>query len=246
MPIGNEDGIELPVISVVRPTMICALLTACLAVATMPLGVGLQDASQLRLINQKLIAGDHVSAHSEQLALLSKVQNADLVFILRGAEFADAARLIGEAKKVGVRLVGFNLEGPLGAEELASKEKAVADVVHAAGMTFLFAPTARSLQTGYKSFVGPADAIMVQSQHYETASDYRQTVSALIAKLKAAKPGLKVWVQVTVNPPGDRNIAVDEVLQRVGDLHGIADGVFVFWAPFRRAAGEVVVARLRP
>jgi hypothetical protein len=241
------------------PGTVCWPLLAALAVAStgapaadltsLPLGVGLGTAASLNFLNAHLRATDYMAARATDLGQLAQVAAAQRFLMLGVDDFPQAASLIGEAGAVGATLVGFNLEGPLTKDDLVSQERQVGQLVKAAGLTYVFGPTETALEEYFADLAPWADVIVLQSQRFQTSPDYAATVATLVGKIRAANPAVKVWAQVSVNPPGNRALTAAETLANIGQIAAVVDGVHIFYSPGdpdRWAIAMQVIESLRP
>jgi len=191
------------------------------------LGFKVASTEQVDFFNQYAQPQDAIAVGIKEISLLknAKTQNKSLIY---GSEIS-TDEAITAAKANNIQVVFFNKEKTRSAEELAQAEKEAYRKVKAAGLTFGFAPTGRMLATYYQSFVYDADIIGYQTQSIQTEPNYDQTVRDLIGKMKALNPKLQVFVQVSVNPPGDRIITADKVIANIRNIADVADQIKIFF-----------------
>lgn len=191
------------------------------------LGFKVNDAKQVDFFNLYALPQDTISAGIKTVDLLkeAKTKNKSLIY---GGEIT-TEEAIAAAKTNGISLIFLNQEHTRSAEDLAKKEKEAYTKIKAAGLKFGFVPTGRMLAANYQSFVYEADIIGYQTQSIQTEANYEQTVSDLIAKMKALNPRLEIWVQVSVNPPGDRTISADKVINSIRSLSGTTNNIKIFF-----------------
>lgn len=68
----------------------------------------------------------------------------------------------------------------------------------------------------------------------------------LVAAIRQARPGLKVWVQVSVNPVENPQITAQEVLEDIYQIANIADGILIYYEPERWEVARQVIEQIRP
>jgi hypothetical protein len=68
----------------------------------------------------------------------------------------------------------------------------------------------------------------------------------LIDGIKSANPNVKVWVQVSVNPPHKQQILPEEVIHDIQLVADSADLIWIFFAPNKVNVMEEVFKNLRP
>jgi hypothetical protein len=214
---------------------------------SIPLANGIWDADNVTVFNRYAREQDVIAARTPFLDLLGDVEIGHKMVLLapRDEEGTDIPSVIAEAKTKGVTMLGYNLETALPKEDLVSKEKEMQSVAGAHGLQYAFAPTLLKLTKHYDDFVRHADIIVLQSQRFQTRGDYEERVEELIAKIRSANPEVKVWVQVSVNPPEKRSVTPDEVIDNIQRIADQADLIWIFFAPKRASVMEEVFKRLR-
>ncbi len=60
-----------------------------------------------------------------------------------------------------------------------------------------------------------------------------------------SNPNVEVWVQVSVNPPGNPHITADQVVSRIMEISGMVDGIWIYYHKSRWAIAKEVVEKLR-
>jgi hypothetical protein len=150
------------------------------------------------------------------------------------------------AKSNAIDMVSYNLEGQLTQAQLVTGESDVYAQVKAAGFPFMFGPMVTHLVKYYDDFAKNADAIIIQSQRMQVNENYEQNVKDLITKLKAANPDVQVWVQISIVPPPDRNVAVETVLKEIASIADAVDGLFLFYTVERWDAVVTILNAIRP
>jgi hypothetical protein len=184
------------------------------------------------------------------------LQNADLVAQARAGIKAltygrveDSPRVIDAAKARGITAIAFNREQISDCVALADEEATAYGLAKAQGITFIFAPEGVVLQSCYRQNPGliqNADIIFYQTEAIQGKDPtYATTVKTLVHNVKATKPGIPVWVQLSVNPPFNRDLSADEVIRAIQSIEdGSADSpddVHVFYASEPKMIGKAAV-----
>ncbi len=188
---------------------------------------------------------DYLAGGPEVLDALASLPGVKRRLLLKTKYLPRVQALLTEARKSGLD-VALNLEGPFAPAWLAQQARAVAGQAHALGLQFTFGPTLYVLQRWYPVFVPFSDAVVVQFQQGQRYADWLQRVSELVKAIKRTRPDLKVWVQLSLNPPGDYYYSLARVVAQVEQLRGLADGVALYWHPGRAEALLKVLHTLRP
>lgn len=213
---------------------------------TKPIGIGSTTPESATFITGHLHPGDlTLVTPPEGGGSLGPVTSTTRCIILRAADFDQAAPIIQWAKANSVGEIAFNAEGAT-VEEIIARQRKLCDAVHREGLSFTFAPKITDLESHAKEIAPYADKIVLQSQRYQGSVDYAETVRGLIAQIKDANPKVKVWVQVSVNPPYAPKIAGQRVVEQVVAIAEKADGVFIFYSPLRWDMTMRVLEALRP
>ncbi len=168
-----------------------------------------------------------------------------LLFAPRDEPLTDVGTIISEAKAIGITMLGYNLEKALPKEDLISKEREMQRIAGENDLLFAFGPTLLKLERYYDDFARYADVIILQSQRYQTTEEYEERVEGLIERIRADNPEVKVWVQVSVNPPEKRDVTPDEVLSDIPLVADKADLILIFFRPKTASVMEEVFKRLR-
>lgn len=211
-----------------------------------PIGIGSTSAEASDFITKHLHSGDLTFvAPPEGGGALDPVTSTTRCVILRATDFDQAGPLIQWAKQSGVREIAFNADGAT-IQEIVDRQRKLFTMTHAAGLSFTFAPKVTDLESHAREFAPYADTIVIQSQRYQGSFDYAETVRKLIGQVKDANPQVKVWVQVSVNPPYAPKIAGQRVVEQVMEIAARADGVFIFYSPQRWEMTKRVLEALRP
>jgi len=174
-----------------------------------------------------------------------EVGQKKLVFAPRDEPLTDVETVISEAKALGVTMLGYNLEEALPREDLISREREMQRIASENDLRYAFGPTLLKLERYYDDFARYADIIVLQSQRYQTTEEYEERLEGLIERIRSANPGVRVWVQVSVNPPAKRDITPDEVISDIQLIADRADLIWIYFVPRTAPVMEEVVKRLR-
>lgn len=214
--------------------------------ADLSIGLGVDRSPDLAFLNEKFRENDIAMVRDRNAEVSKEIKKAKRCLVIGSKAAAQASDLSEKVKRFGINQLGYNLEGKLTYEELVNGEKKVLGLARELGLEYIFGPGVRQLEKYYKDFALYADIIVLQSQRYQTNADYQQTVTNLIAKIRMANPRVKVWVQVSVNPPGDRGISVERVKQNINSIKDSVDGIFIFYIPSRWPQVKELISWLRP
>ncbi|HEC95127.1 MAG TPA: hypothetical protein ENI45_04085 [Thermoplasmatales archaeon] len=211
-----------------------------------PLGVGIMHPSHIGFLNQRMREYDIVAVRPHYIDFLEEIETGQKTLVFGAEDFGNISFLIDEAKERGVQIIGYNLEGPYSMEEMVQQEQTVYQMVKSRNLTFMFGPTLLNLERYYADFTPYTDIIVFQSQHYQTRDNYRDLVVDLICRIKSVNPEVKVWVQVSVNPPESPEITVEEVVANIYGISDVADGVWIYYHSSRWEVTQRVLRILRP
>lgn len=212
-----------------------------------PLGIGIFDSDNVDFFNRYAREDDVISARPPYMNLLNDVEIGQkmLNFNPRDEPVTDAGSIISKAKAMGVVILGYNLEMALSREELISKEIEVQSLASENDLLYAFGPTILKLLKYYDDLARHADVLVLQSQRFQTTEDYEERVEGLIGSIKSVRPGVQVWVVVSVNPPEKYNATPDEVISDIQLIADTADLVWINFNPKAAPAMEEVFKRLR-
>ncbi len=212
-----------------------------------PLGIGIYEADNVAFFNRYAGEQDVILARPPLMHLLNDVEigKKKLLFAPRDEPLTDVGTIISEAKAIGITMLGYNLEKALPKEDLISKEREMQRIAGENDLLFAFGPTLLKLERYYDDFARYADVIILQSQRYQTTEEYEERVEGLIERIRADNPEVKVWVQVSVNPPEKRDVTPDEVLSDIPLVADKADLILIFFRPKTAPVMEEVFKRLR-
>ncbi len=216
----------------------------------LPIGILLRSNQTIDYLNARLLPGDVVlkvtSGNLKDLQPLTKIRNAQTMIGFPKGYSGDPSKILAEAKAKRIRMVGYDLEGTLSEQEKMKRERKLYQAAKKQGLFFMFNPGHRDLERNYQSYAPYTDAFLFGSQGYQHLNNYAQIVAEKVAQFKKAKPGIQVWVQVSVNPPGDRERTAEEVLADIQAIAGVADGIFIYYEPERWSVVQAVLDQIRP
>jgi hypothetical protein len=217
------------------------------ATLDLPIGIGIIDASSVEIFNKYAREYDVISSRPPTMDLLQDVQvgHRMLNFNPRDEGITDRGPIISQAKAMGVELLGYNLETVQDPAELVRKQQELEALAREAGLTYVFGPLIIKLMRQYADFAQHADALVLQSQRFQTTPEYEQFVEDLIAQIKAVNPDTEVWVMVSMNPPEKRNATADDVIKDIQLVADKADLIWIYFGPKTTSAMEEVFRRLR-
>ncbi len=214
-------------------------------IRSIPLGVGVWDSVTLDFLNKALGPNDIIAYRPQNEGLMSAPTTARKMLVFGDQDYGQAATLIQDAKTMGAALIGFNLEGQLTREELLEKAREVGKLVKEADLRYMFGPKVADLEKYFPALSRIANILLFQSQNFQTQPNYKQTLGMAIARIKKMNPNVRVWVQVSVNPPGNRTLTVEQVLKNIAAVADMADGIFLFYNPTRWDVAKDVIIKLR-
>lgn len=219
-----------------------------------PIGVVMRGVAEgeIEFLNQHLLQDDLVLRamfrNEADLEILDQITACQKGLGLPASFEGDPSSLLAQAKAKGILLVAYDLEGHLGlsVEEILAREAMMYNAVSQQNLTFMFGTRQRAIERHYQEFASYTDALVVQTQHYQTLADYEVIVTDLVADIRQAKPGLMVWVQVSVNPVENPQITAQEVLEDIYQIANTADGIFIYYEPERWEVARQVIEQIRP
>jgi hypothetical protein len=213
----------------------------------LPIGIGIYEAENVRVFNKYSTEQDVIAVRPPFLDLLKDVERGQkkVVFAPRDEPLTDVQSVVEEAKSLGVTILGYNLEQALPKEELVGKEIEMQTVAASNDVGYVFGPTLLKLERFYDDFARYSDVILLQSQHYQTKAEYEEKVEGLIEKIRLSNPGVQVWVQLSVNPPANRQISADEVISDMLLIADKADLIWIYYVPKTAHVMEEVFMKLR-
>jgi hypothetical protein len=212
-----------------------------------PLGIGIYEADNVTVFNKYADEQDVIAVRPPFMHLLADVElgRKKLVFAPRDEPLTDVEATVSEAMALGITVLGYNLEQALPKEDLVRKEVELHSIAAENDLLYVFGPTLLKLERFYDDFARHADVILLQSQRYQTTTEYEERVEGLIEKLRSANPEVQVWVQVSVNPPANRHITPAEVISDIKLIADSADLIWIYFVPRTAPTMEEVIRRLR-
>lgn len=163
------------------------------------------------------------------------------VKVLTYGEGVDPEATMNSAVSAGIKMVMANLEQITDISALLAREASDYQLAKSKGLTFIFAPMGTTLKQYYSyndfAMLKNADMIFYQTQIMQDnatllgttdpsaqITQYASIVKDLIHQMRPYIPQRKVWVQVSVNPPQNRNTTADRVIQYIDSItDGSAD-----------------------
>lgn len=198
------------------------------------LNIRIDNMDDVTFWNQYALSIDHVHAWAPNISYLTHVKTPHKS--LTYGKIEDTQLTISLAKENGIEAIDFNREKTNDCTVLIQEEQLAYQEVHQAGRIFYFVPTGKMLQKCYQQYpqlLQNTDAIIYQTEAIQGVDqNYTQTVHTLIQNIKQMKPGIPVWVQVSVNPPSNRNLDAQSVITTIQSLEdgstGAPDGIQIF------------------
>lgn len=236
-------------LTLASPTLTIAAATPIPTIEALdiPLGIGIYNADNVEVFNKYAREQDVIAARPPFMYLLDEVERGQkkLVFAPRDEPLTDIQSIISEAKSLGVTIIGYNLEMAVPRDDLIRREAEMQVVASRNDVLYVFGPTLLKLEKFYDDFARHADVILLQSQHYQTTEEYEERVEDLIEKIRFTNPEVQVWVQVSVNPPTNRQITPEEVISDIQLITDRADLIWIYYVPKTASVMEEVFKRLR-
>src|SRR5262249_12797930 len=138
---------------------------------------------------------------------------------------------------------------------LVPDEQYAESQAHAQGMTFIWGGTGRSLASCYTQILPYSDVAYYQTEYLQFSDPtYAADVHSLIQNIRNAYPGMPVYAQVSVNPPGNTTPTAAEVEAEIDSLMdgspGQPDQIDLFYSgtgvdPTRVQVAEQVIQHYR-
>jgi hypothetical protein len=188
--------------------------------------MGSEDSTRLRVQNDDELNSEYVQA-------------AQSLPGEHGVAFMSSQAIVENAKRVkdlGFDYIEFNLESGVSPDsdnnDVVGAMKKAAEAAHAQGLKFRATPS-KPYTTDYGTQIAPfvdyyhIQAQALQDNGIEAYSDY---VHTMISKLKDAKPGLIISVQVSTQRDNAPGLSLLETLKQCTDaVMDVADGVSVWY-----------------
>ena len=210
----------------------------------LPIGtnLGAEGADVINFLNEHWLENDVSTVRHYNLAKLDSMRIGRKELLFGDPMFDVADSLVREALNHDVTRIAFNLEADYDVDEFVRREKAIGVLVRGYGLEYSFGPDLGHLILFYSDFAPHADVIVIQSQRWQTHSDYKDKVKNLVDQIKGVNPDVKVWIQVSTAPPDNREITASEVLDDIEQIYDFVDGVFIFHPPAIESRWEVAKA----
>lgn len=212
-----------------------------------PLGIGISNSEVLNFYNSKALQTDIALAVSSSQAQLDLLKSAKGVKVLMlNPDTSKATQEMDLAKTSGY-LVSGNIEDPNLSNTL-SKQQEQYQLAKSKGLTYIFGPAGLMLRDSYSSqnyaLARNSDILVYQTQYLQDnpreigtnldVNKYAQTVKDIIAKTRPYTIQKQVWVQISLNPPSNRCISTDRVVQYidslVSDRASGPDAIMIFYS----------------
>lgn len=222
--------------------------------APVPLGIGIASSDILNFYNSKALPTDIAIAASSTPARLDLLKSAKGVKIIMLNPDATKAAQEMDLAKASAYLVSGNIEDPNLSNTL-SKQQEQYQLAKSKGLIYIFGPAGIMLRDSYASqdyaLARNTDILVYQTQYLQdnpreigTSLDvnkYAQTVKDIIAKTRPHTNLKQVKVQVSVNPPSNRCMSADRVIQYIDSLGSDRasgpDAIIIFYSTSAASSG---------
>ena len=225
--------------------------------SSFPLGINisLSESTAYDFWNTHALSTDIVSSYVKDINLLTSAE-AGIKFLFTQFNNPEASMDLAVSHNIGY--VTANIETTDLDLQIAS-ESAQYSMAKAKGLKFIFAPMGYILEESYSyqdyAMLKNADYIFYQTQYLQDSSrnlgttdpsqqitNYAARVKGLISKIKPYIVEHKVWVQVSVNPPDNRCITAERVIQYIDSIEdgsqNSPDGIIIFYASKYDTTGD--------
>ncbi|MDO8435931.1 MAG: DUF5667 domain-containing protein [bacterium] len=221
-----------------------------------PLGINISlSGATYDFWNTHALPTDIVSSYTKDIDLLTRAI-AGVKFLFTHPNTPESDMDLAVSKNIGY--VTANIETTDLDLQIAS-ESAQYSMAKARGLKFIFAPMGHILEESYSyqdyAMLKNTDYIFYQTQYLQDSSrnlgttdpsiqiaNYAVRVKALISKIRPYIVEHKVWVQVSVNPPDNRCITADRVIQYIDSIEdgsqNSPDGIIIFYASKYDTTGD--------
>ncbi|HDM67148.1 MAG TPA: alpha/beta hydrolase, partial [Thermoplasmatales archaeon] len=211
-----------------------------------PIGLGVGDESHLEFLNERLREEDILAVKPHLMSLLDEIKTGRKTLVFNANYYSEVEDLIEEALEKNVEIIGYNLEGPYTIDEMIEQERRVYNLTREHGLLFMFGPTLHAIMKNYEVFTQYTDMILVQVQSLQTMNDFRSRVERIIDNISTVNPDVEIWIQLSINPPGNRNLTVDEFLEDIYEVEDLVDGIWIFYLNSRWSDVKEILGELRP
>jgi len=192
--------------------------------------------------------GDLVAVRPQNLFLLQEIMSGRKTVVVGLRDLPHARAILTQAKNLGATTVGLSLEGnparPI-SQDLLAKAVAFARAAKNAGFGFVLIPRPGEQGFRLQPWLRLVDDVILPAQGIQAKDDFGQIVGGIVARIKTAAPTVKVWVQVTVNPPRDGTLTAEAVLAKIAEISSLADGIFIAYAPKNWPTAKTVILSLK-
>jgi hypothetical protein len=246
---------QIPVATIVPPTLDATLLTTIVPTATLQITGNLTPTTvisggcpvsvQLRRDNADLILKYNpktvtVSDWALAAQYFSILNNSSRVLL--GSSLAELQKIMTDVESAKVPYEGIAYDLERGAQTPETEQadpvtasKQAADLAHAHGKTLIMVPGMKLMQQNPQYFNGMAanaDGWVIQSQKYQgqfqAGPDYRNTILQVITKIKEGNPNIPIWVQISVTPGVGTPLSVETLLAYRNSVINDITGIAIF------------------
>ena len=200
--------------------------------------LGAVDGDVCEFINAHWSENDVVTVRVENVEALKKVRKGSKELLLTARQYFKLKELGSLIKRYGVERLAFNMEGRFSLREYLKREREVSEFAKKRDMVFVFGPTLSNLLSHHSDFLRYAPEITIQAQRWQSRSDFRERVKELVEKLKRDRKDVRVWLQVSTAPPGNRDAGAEEVLESAKKVADLVEGLFVYHSPGKKGEWE--------
>lgn len=211
-----------------------------------PVGIGVVDESHLEFLNERMKDVDILAVKPHLMNLLDEIIVGRKTLVFGADYYSEVEDLIENAVENDVEIIGYNLEGPYAVEEMIAQEKTVYNLTKQHNLLFMFGPTLTKLIKYYEEFVKYTDIILIQAQHLQTMEDFRVELEEIIHRISAVNPDIGIWVQLSLNPPENRNLSAEEFINDMEEVADLADGIWIFYYDSKWPILMEVLNEIRP
>lgn len=213
------------------------------------------DPQTLDFWNQYALPTDFAQSREENISYLIKIH-----LLMKALEFLDVSdtqHAISLAKANGINALFFNKEKTQDCLLLLTDETTAVNQIKQAGLQFIFVPTGFMMRKCYQQYpkmIMQTDSIIYQTESIQGVDQsYATDVKTMVQNIKKIKPGIPVWVQVSVNPPENRSLDAQSVISTINSIEdgtsGNPEGIQIFYDlhdnPDRISTMEQVVKAFR-
>jgi len=184
----------------------------------------------------------------QNLYMLKELGGGLKTVLVAITDLPHAPAILHQAKSLGASVIALNLEAnpqiQVG-QDILGKALNFARAVKKAGFGLVVVPRPTDKGLNLQPWLNVVDGIIIPTQGAQSKEDYGQIVSAILTRIKTASPGLKVWAQVSVNPPNAPDMTAETILRKIAEISRFADGVFVVYAPKNWEKAKTILLKLK-